>query len=140
MAVIRTDEEYSPESLERSIPSPIFTPLMNVSILESWETTHTTAEDNTFNSEDEPRRVCMVSSPSETIDSNGSRHGSIASSPSSTQPPPRRQKRKLSMGMSFTKNGECRSTPASNAASTYQPKKHPNALEKLKYYTLLIKL
>ena len=51
------NEQYSPESPELSLPSPISTPLMNVSAYNSWETPHTTTDDNTFYSEDEPRRV-----------------------------------------------------------------------------------
>ena len=57
MAVIRQDEEDSPQSLEPSDPSPISTPPMNLSTIEGWETPHTTTDDNTFYSEDEPRRV-----------------------------------------------------------------------------------
>ena len=41
MAVIQADEEYSPQSPEPSIPSPILTPPMNVSTIECCETTHT---------------------------------------------------------------------------------------------------
>ena len=51
------NKKYSPESPEPSLPSPISTPPMNVSAYNSWETTHTTTDDNTFYSEDEPRRV-----------------------------------------------------------------------------------
>ena len=47
-AVIRADAEYSPESPEPSIPSPISTPPMNVSSIEGWETTHTTTDDATL--------------------------------------------------------------------------------------------
>ena len=58
MAVIRADEQYSPQSPEPSIPSPIFTPPMYVSTIEGWETPHTTTDDNTFySSVNEPRRV-----------------------------------------------------------------------------------
>ena len=51
------NEQYSPESPEPSLPSPISTPPMNVSAYNNWETPHTTTDDNTFHSEDEPRRV-----------------------------------------------------------------------------------
>ena len=57
VAVIRAYEEYSPQSPEPSISSPISTPPMNVSTIEGWETTHTTTNDNTFYTDDEPRRV-----------------------------------------------------------------------------------
>jgi len=107
MAVIRVDDEYSPQSPEPSIPSPISTPPMKVSAIEGWgETTHTTTDDATFYlSENEPRRVYWDISSSDTFDSNEPRNVSVASSPSSTPPPPRRQKRKLSMGMSFPQKG-----------------------------------
>ena len=42
------NEQYSPESPEPSLPSPIPTPPMNVSAYNSWETTHTTTDDNTL--------------------------------------------------------------------------------------------
>ena len=93
MAVIRADEEHSPQSPEPSIPSPISTPLMNVSTIEGWETTRTTTDDNTFYTEDEPRRVYWDISSGDTSGSNEPRNVSVASSPSSTSPPPRRKKR-----------------------------------------------
>ena len=58
MAVIRQDEEDSPQSPEPSDPSPISTPPMNLSTTEGWETSHSTTDDKTFySSENEPRRV-----------------------------------------------------------------------------------
>ena len=103
MAVIRTDEEYGPESPGPSIASPIPRPPMDVSTTEGWKTTHTSTEDATFYFEDEPRRVYWVIFSSESFDSNEPRHVSIASRASSTSPTPRQQKRKLSMGISFPK-------------------------------------
>ena len=76
MAVIRADEEYSPQSPELSIPFPISTPPRDLSI------------------------------PSGTFDFNEPRHVSFGSSPSSTPPPPQQQQRKLSMGMSFSQKRE----------------------------------
>ena len=131
MAVIGAEEEYIPQSLESSIPSPVSTLPRNVSTIEGWETTHTTTDDATFYSKDEPRRVYWVSSSSEIFNSIQSRHVSIASSPCSKRPPPRRQKIRLSMGIIFFKKEECRSTPARDAASPYQPERHLNAREKL---------
>ena len=55
MAVIRMDYAYSPQSTEPFNPSPISTPTMNVSTIEGWETTHTTTDDVTFYTDDEPR-------------------------------------------------------------------------------------
>ena len=95
MAVIRQDEEDSPQSPEPSDPSPISTPPMNVSTIEGWEKPHTTTEENTFySSEGEPRRVDWDFSANETVDSNQPRHVSFASIPSSTPPPAPRLKRK----------------------------------------------
>ena len=42
------NDGYSPQSPDPSDPSPISTPPMNVSTFNSWETTHTTTDDNTF--------------------------------------------------------------------------------------------
>ena len=66
MAVVNHTEEanndtYSPQSPEPSDPSPISTPPKNVSTFNSWETPHTTTDDNTFYSEDKPRRVYWTS-------------------------------------------------------------------------------
>ena len=55
------NDGYSPQSPEPSDPSPISTPLMNISTFNSWETPHTTTDDNTFYSSDEPRRVYWTS-------------------------------------------------------------------------------
>ena len=126
MAVIRAVDAYSPQSPEPSIPSPISTPPMNVSTIEGWDTTYTTTDDNTlYLSENEPSRVYWDISSSHTFDSNEARNVSVASSPSSTPPLPRRQKRKLSIGMSFPKKEECRSTPAMHAANPYRQKRPP---------------
>ena len=51
------DDSYNPQSPEPSDPSPISTPPMNVSTFDSWETSYTTTDDNTFSSSDEPRRI-----------------------------------------------------------------------------------
>ena len=58
------DENYSPQSPEPSEPSPISTPPMNLSTIEGRETPHTTTDDNTFYSDDEPRTSFLPSSPS----------------------------------------------------------------------------
>ena len=80
------DDNYSPQSPEPSEPSPISTPPLNVSTFDSWETSHTTTDDNTFYSSDEPRRIYFLPS-------------------SHPSPPslPRKTKRKLEMGKSFPK-------------------------------------
>ena len=141
MAVIRVDEQNSPQSPEPSIPSPISTPSMNVSTIEGWETPNTTTDDNTFySSENEPRRVFWDVSPEEKFDSNEPRNVFVASSPTSPPPPPPKQKRKLSIGMLFPKKGECHSTPARHAAIPYQLKGHLDAQEKLKHYKISTKL
>ena len=101
------NEQYSPESSEPSWPSPISTPPMNISSYNSWETTHTTTDDNTFYSEDEPRRVYWTSPLGETFESEDEprRIYVLSTSPSPPPSPPRAQKRKLSLGMSFPKDG-----------------------------------
>ena len=130
MAVIRANEQNSPQSLEPSVPSPISTPPIFVSTIEGWETPHTMTDDNTvYSSENEPRRDYWDFSPDGTFDSNEPRRVSPVSSPSSTPPDPPRQKRKLSMGMSFPKKRERRRTPAGHAARPYHPKRHPNDQE-----------
>ena len=82
------DANYSPESHEPSVPSSISSPPMNVSAVNSWETSYTTTDDNTFHSSDEPRRIYF-----------------LPPSPSPPPSPPRAQKRKISLGMSFPKDG-----------------------------------
>ena len=133
MAVIRRNDACSPQSPEPSNPFPISTPPMNVSTIEGWDTTHTTTDDNTFYTDDEPRRVYWDVSSSDIFDSNEPRNVSVASSPSSTPPPPRKQKRKLSIKMSSPKKGECRSTPARRAANSDRKERRPNAEKKLKH-------
>ena len=108
------NDGYSPQSPEPSDPSPISTPPMNVSTFYSWETPHTTTDDNTFYSSDEPRRVYWTSPPDEANDSEDEpRRIYVLSSP--TLPSPRKMKRKLEIGMSFPKQGEYRSTSAKPA-------------------------
>ena len=79
------DENYSPQSPEPSEPSPISTHPMNVSTIDGWATPHTTTDDNTLYSDDEPRRKHF-----------------LPSTPTSP-PPPGKLKRKLSLGMTFAK-------------------------------------
>ena len=110
MAVVNHTEDgnndnYSPQSPEPSDPSPISTPPINVSTFNSSETPHTSTDDNTFYSEDEPRRVYWTSPLDETFYSEGEpRRIYLLSSPS-TQSPPRKTKRKLEKRMSFPKRG-----------------------------------
>ena len=54
------DDNYSPQSPEPSEPSPISTPPMNVSTFNSWETSYTTTDNDTFYSSDEPRRIYFL--------------------------------------------------------------------------------
>ena len=92
------DNKYGPQSPEPSGPSPISTPPMNVSAFNSWETSYTTTDNGTFYSSDESRRIY-----------------SLPPNPASPPSSPRKLKRKLSLGMSFPKDGECRSTCATPA-------------------------
>ena len=82
------DNNYSPQSPEPSKPTPISTRPMNVSALNGWETSYTTTDNDTFYSSDEHRRIYFLPS-------------NRASPPS----PPRKLKRRLSLGMSFPKVG-----------------------------------
>ena len=79
---------YSPESSDPSVPFSISTPPMNVSAYNSLETSYTTTDDATFHSSDDPRRIYF-----------------LPLSPSPPPSAPRRQKRRLSLGMSFAKEG-----------------------------------
>ena len=83
------DDNYSLQSPQPSKPPPISTPPMNVSAFNSWETSYATTDNDTFHSSDEPRGIYF-----------------LPPSPSPPPSPPRRQKRKLSQGMSFPKEGE----------------------------------
>ena len=99
------NDELNPQSPESSDPSPMSTTPMNVSTFNSWETPHTTTDDNTFYSPYEPRRVYWTSALDETFDSEDEpRRIHLLSSPS-PPPPPRKMKRKLAIGMSFPKKG-----------------------------------
>ena len=93
MAVIQQDQEDSPQSPEPSDPSPISTPPTNLITIEGWETPQTTTDKNTFySSENEPRRVYWDFSADETIESNEPRRVYPTGGPTSTPPPPLRQK------------------------------------------------
>ena len=127
MAVIRVDDEYSPQSLEPTIPSPISTPPMTVSTIEGWDTTHTTTDNDTFYTDDEPRRVYWDISSTDTFDSNEPRNVSVASSHSSTPPPPPRQKRRLSIRMSFPKKRGLSQHTCEACGQTLPQGKPPNA-------------
>ena len=99
------DDNYSPQSPEPSELSSISTPPMNVSAFNSWETSYTTTDNDTFYTSDEPRRVYWNLSSDDDLGSSVPRNPSVASSPCVTPPPQRAQKRKLSLGMSFPKDG-----------------------------------
>ena len=81
-------DNYSPQSPEPSQLSPISTPPMNVSAFNSCETSYTTTNDDTFYSSDEPRRILF-----------------LPPTPSPPPSPPRKMQRRLSLGMSFPKDG-----------------------------------
>ena len=99
------DDNYSPQSPEPSVLSSQSTPPMNVSAFDNCETSYTSTDDNTFYTSDEPRRVYWDISSDEDLGSSVPRTPSVASSPCVTPPPPRAQKRNLSLGMSFPKDG-----------------------------------
>ena len=65
MAIANNTEDtnknnYRPESPEPSELSPISTPPMSVSAFNSWETSYTTTNDDTFYSSNEPRRIYFL--------------------------------------------------------------------------------
>ena len=95
------DDNYSPQSLEPSGLSPISTPPMNVSTIDGWETQ--LMDDNTFYSEDEPRRVYRTYPLDETLHSECEPRRNYLLSGPSPPPPPRKMKRNLEKGMSFPK-------------------------------------
>ena len=97
------DNNYSPESPEPSKLSQISTPPMNVSAFNSWETSYTTTNDDTFYSSDEPRIIYF-----------------LPPTPSPPPSPSRKMKRRLSLGMSLQKMGECRSASAKPAVRRSQ--------------------
>ena len=99
------DDNYSPQSPEPSEVSSISTPPMNVSAFNSWETSYTTTDNDTFYTSDEPRRVYWNISPDDDLGPRVPKNPSVALNPCVTPPPPRAQKRKLSVGMSFPKDG-----------------------------------
>ena len=88
---------------------------MNVSTYNSWETPHTTIDDNTLCSEDDPRGVYWTSPLNETFYSEGEPLRMYLLSSPLPPSPPRKMKRKLEIGMSFTKKGESRNMSAKPA-------------------------
>ena len=137
MAVIQGNDAFSPQSPEPSIPSPISTPPMNVSTIEGRDTTHTTNDNDTFYTDDEPRRIYWDIWSNDTFDSNEPRNVSVASSPSSTPPPPPRQKRRLSIGMSFPQKGGVSQHTCEACGQPLPQEKPPNAQKKLKTFIRL---
>ena len=93
------NDEYSPQS----DPSPISTPPMNASTFNSRETPHTTTDDKTFYSEDEPLRVYWTSTLDETFHSEDEPRRIYLLSSSSPPPPPRKMERKLEIRLSYPK-------------------------------------
>ena len=142
MAVIRQDQEESPQSPEPSDLFPISTPPMNVSTIDDGNTTHTTTDDNTFHSSDnDPRRVYWDLSADETFESDEPRRVYPAGSPPSTPPPPPRRKRRLSIGMSFRKKGGVsQHTCEACGQPLPQTKTSQRPMENIKLQTLLIRL
>ena len=99
------DDNFCPQSPEPSELSSISTPPMNVSAFNNCETSYTSTDDNTFYTSDEPRRVYWNLSSDDDLGSRVPRNPSVASSRCVTPPPPRAQKMKISLGMSFPKDG-----------------------------------
>ena len=104
------DDNFTPQSPHPSDPFPISTLPVNVSAFNSWETFYTTTDNDTFFSGDEPRRIYF-----------------LPSSPASPPSPSRRHKRRVSLRMSFPKEGECRSTSAKPAVRLSPQQRTPQA-------------
>ena len=65
MAIANNTQEangnnYSPESPDPSVSSSISTPPMNVSAFNSWDTSFTTTNNDTFHTSNEPRRIYFL--------------------------------------------------------------------------------
>ena len=75
------DDNYSPQSPEPSELSSISTPPMNVSAFNSWETSYTSTDNNTFHTSDEPRRVYWDLLSDDDLGSSVPRNPFVASSP-----------------------------------------------------------
>ena len=128
MAVVQADEDYSPQSPEPSIPSPISTPPMNVSTIEGWETTHTTIDNVTLYTDDEPRRV----------------YWDISSTPMSQKmclslralPPPRW----LHEDKKETEHKDVFSQKVGSLSARLRGMRPTDAQEKLKYYIISTRL
>ena len=99
------DDNYNPQSPEPTELSSVSTPPMNVSAFNNWETSYTSTDVNSFYTSDELRQVYWDLSSDDDLGSSVPRNPSVASSSCVTPPPPRAQKRKLSLGMSFPKEG-----------------------------------
>ena len=108
------DDNYSPQSPDPSELSSISTPPMNVSAFNSWETSYTTTDDDTFHSSDEPRRIYF-----------------LPPSPSPPASPPRKAEKKVEPGNVLSKR---RGSVAAHLRSlrTDDPlnKGHPKSIEK----------
>ena len=113
------DDNYSPQSPEPSELSPISTLPMNVSAFNSWETSYTTTNDDTFYSSDEPRRIYF-----------------LPPSPPSPPSPPRKLKRRLSLGMSFLKDGGLRCLRSDDPSSKGHPRSIKQELAIWKHFKL----
>ena len=100
------NDDYSPQSPEPYDLSSILTRPTNVSTFDTWEKSHTTSDDSTFYTSDEPERVYWVISSDNTFNSDDEpRRIYFLPSTPTPPPPPRKLKRKLSLRMSSPKGG-----------------------------------
>ena len=134
------DDNYSPQSPEPSELSSISTPPMNVSAFNNWETSYTSTDDKTFYTSDEPRRVYWDLSSDDDLGSSVPRNPSVASSRCVTPPPPRAQKRKISLGMSFPKDGGVSQHICESCGQTIPPVKDTPCPSSRNYNCANIKL
>ena len=118
------DDNYSPQSPEPSELSSISTPPMNVSAFNSWETSYTTTDSDTFHSSDEPRRVYWNLSSDDDLGSSVPRNPSVVVLPRRLQ---EHRKRNQAWECPFQKTGECRSTSAKPAVRRSPQQRTPQA-------------
>ena len=117
------DGNYSPQAPESSKPSPNSTLPMNLSTIVDWETPHTTTDNNTIYSDDEPTRAHCNTHLDKIFHSEGEPRR-IYLLPSSSPPSLlRKMKRKLEIGMSFPKKRDCHSISAKLENKSFPPTK-----------------
>ena len=124
------DKHHTPQSPEPSELSPISTASMNRSTIDIWKTSHATRDDNTFHSEDEPRKIYVSLNGTCQLDEEP--RGILLEQCSPFTLPTPKQKRKLSMWISLQKRrGSVAACLRGMRASSSNKKGHPRSFQKL---------